>query len=179
MAAGVLVIERVIEQNVTFANWRVLGNERDLTQMSGTFIGVNNARKRRLAHAGIVVHYATGLELNPKIVNLVTVVNERHSRIHDTVGTHTIRRGEDLLGGDVGEEGMSIGRLTLAAGPLVTLRHANRQIGSICRGVMQPVKTIVVQEAQVLFERRVMKLPVALRVLAIGASVCRIAFHSL
>ena len=65
---------------------------------------------------------------------------------------------------------MSIGRLTLAAGPLVTLRHANRQIGSICRGVMQAVKTIVVQEAQVLFERRVMKLPVALRVLAIGTS---------
>ena len=138
--------------------------------MSGTFIGVNNARKRRLAHTGVVIHHATVLELNPKIVNLVTVVNERHSRIHDTVGTHTIRRGEDLLGGDVGEEGMSIGRLTLAAGPLVTLRHANRQIGSICRGVMQPVKTIVVQEAQVLFERRVMKLPVALRVLAIGAS---------
>ena len=138
--------------------------------MSGTFIGVNNARKRRLAHTGIVVHYAAGLELNPKIINLVTVVNERHSRIHDTVGTHTIRRGEDLLGGNVGEEGVSIGRLTLAAGPLVTLRHANRQIGSICRGVMQAVKTIVVQEAQVLFERRVMKLPVALRVLAIGTS---------
>lgn len=65
---------------------------------------------------------------------------------------------------------MSIGRLTLAAGPLVTLRHANRQIGSICRGVMQAVKTIIVQETQVLFERRVMKLPVALRVLAIGTS---------
>ena len=65
---------------------------------------------------------------------------------------------------------MSIGRLALAAGPLVTLRHANRQIGSIFRGVMQAVKTIVVQETQVLFERRVMKLPVALRVLAIGTS---------
>ncbi len=80
MAASVLVIERVIEQNAAFADRSVLGNERDLAQMSGTFIGVNNARKRRLAHTGIVVHYAAGLELNPKIVNLVTVVNERHSR---------------------------------------------------------------------------------------------------
>ena len=65
---------------------------------------------------------------------------------------------------------MPIGRLTLAAGPLVTLRHANRQIGSICRGVMQVVETIVIQEAQILFERRVMEFPVALRILAIGTS---------
>ena len=170
MAASVLIIERIVEQNATFADRRVLGDERDLAQTSGTFVGVNDARKRRLAHAGIVVHYAAGLELNPKIVNLVTVVNERHSRIHDTVDAHTIRRGEDFLGGNVGEEGVPIGRLALAAGPLVTFRHANRQIGSICRGVMQIVETIVVQETQVLFERRVMKLPVALRVLAIGTS---------
>lgn len=78
--------------------------------------------------------------------------------------------GKNLLGGDVGEEGVAIGRLALAAGPLVTFRHANRQIGSVRSGVVQAVKTIVVQETQVLFERRVMKLPVALRVLAIGTS---------
>ena len=98
------------------------------------------------------------------------MVNERHGRVHDAVGTHTIRRGENLLGGYVGEEGVSIGRPALAAGPLVTLRHANRQIGSICRVVMQVVETIVVQETQVLFERCVMKFPVALWVLAIGTS---------
>ena len=97
------------------------------------------------------------------------MVDERHGRVHDTVGAHAIGRGEDFLGGNVGEEGVSIGRLALAAGPLVTLRHANRQIGSICRGVMQVVETIVVQETQVLFECGVMEFPVALRVLAIGA----------
>ena len=112
--------------------------------MSGTFIGVNNARKRRLTHAGIVVHYAARLELNPKIVDLVTVVDERHGRVHDTVGTHAIGRSEDLLGGNVGEEGMSIGRLALAAGPLVTFRHANRQIGSVRSGVVQAIKLIIV-----------------------------------
>ena len=169
MATSVLVIERIVEQNATFANRRVLGDERDLAQTSGTFIGVNDARKRRLAHAGIVVHYAARLELNPKIVNLVTVMNERHGRVHDTVGTHTIRRGEDFLGGNIGEEWVPIGRLALAAGPLVTFRHANRQIGSICRGVMQVVETIVVQKTQVLFECGVMEFPVALWVLAIGA----------
>ena len=65
---------------------------------------------------------------------------------------------------------MPIGRLAFAAGPLMALRHTNRQISSVRSGVMQAVKTIVVQEAQILFECGVMEFPIALRVLAIGAS---------
>ena len=44
VAAGVLVIERVVEQDTTFADRRVLGNERNLTQVGSAFIGAFGVR---------------------------------------------------------------------------------------------------------------------------------------
>ena len=112
--------------------------------MSSALVGIDDACERRLAHAGVVIHHVTVLELDPKIIDLVAVVDERHGRVHDTVSAHAIGRGEDLLGGDVGEEGMTVGGLALTAGPLMALRHTNRQIGSVRSGVVQAVKLIIV-----------------------------------
>ena len=95
-------------------------------------------------------------------------MDKRHCGIDDSVSTHTIGRGEDLLGGDVGEEGVTVGGLALTAGPLMPLRHTNYQVGSIRSGIAQAVETIFVQKAQVLFKRRIVKLPVTLRILAVS-----------
>ena len=63
---------------------------------------------------------------------------------------------------------MTVGSLALTAGPLMPLRHTDYQVGSIRSGIAQAVKTIFVQKAQVLFKRCIVKLPVALRILAVS-----------
>ena len=63
---------------------------------------------------------------------------------------------------------MTVGGLALTAGPLMPLRHTNYQVGSIRSGIAQAVETIFVQKAQVLFKRRIVKLPVTLRILAVS-----------
>ena len=44
MAASVLVIERIVEQYATFADRRVLGDERDLSQVSSALVSIDDAK---------------------------------------------------------------------------------------------------------------------------------------
>ena len=64
---------------------------------------------------------------------------------------------------------MTIGGLARPALPHVLVGEADPQVGAVGRRVVQAVEVTVVEEAQVLLERRVVQLPCGLRVLAIRA----------
>ncbi len=65
---------------------------------------------------------------------------------------------------------MTVGSLRAAARPQVLVGQAHIKIGAVGSGVVQAIKVTIVQEAQVLIERRVVQLPVALGISAVGTS---------
>lgn len=98
------------------------------------------------------------------------MAHERQRRIHNAVNTLAMGRGEDLLGGNVGEELVAGWSLARTALPHVPIRQANPQVGAVGGGVVQAIEVSVVQKAQVLLERCVVQLPSSLRVLSVGTS---------
>ena len=169
VTAGVLVVQCIEEQQLGLANGRVFGNERDLAQAAGALVGVQDAFEHVAAHDRIEVDHAAALEAQPELIHAVAVVDKRQRRVHDALDALAIRRGENLLGGDVGEERMAVGRLAATARPQMAIGEADGEVRSVIGGAVQCGEAALVQEAQVLLEGRVMQIPVALGIRAVGA----------
>ena len=119
---------------------------------------------------GTEVHHAAGLKAQPEVAHDLTGVDQRHGGVHNALRAGAVRRGEDLLGRDVGEERGAVLRAGGAAVPDVARIHTHDEVGSVGRLVAQGVKAVAVEEALSLLEGGVVGLPSALGIVPVGAS---------
>lgn len=80
-------------------------------------IGLNDARKRIAAHRSVEIDHAAALKTHPEVLDFIAMANERHSGINHTIHALAVRRGEDLFGGHIREERVTLRGLTATALP--------------------------------------------------------------
>ena len=169
MAARVFVVERVVEQRLALAYGRVLRNERNLAQAAGALVGVEDALQHVGTNPRTAIDHAATLKTQPEVIHIVACMDKRKRRVHNAVGMLAMRRGEDLLGRDVGEERVPVRRLAAPARPDMAVGKPNGKIRAIRGLIAERREVVFVQKPQVLLERRVVQLPRALWVFPIRA----------
>lgn len=165
MTACVFVVQRVIEEDACLAYGSVLRDERALTQAAAVLVRFDDVTEDVLAAFGPEVDDPARLEPKPEVAHHTARMHEGHGRVDDAVGTKAVRRGKDLLGGNVGKERGAIRQVACTALPDMSGIHADREVGAVSREVVQTIEGVRVQATLVLLERGVMRLPGALRVL--------------
>ena len=160
--------------------------------MTRPLVCLEDVAQDLLALLGAKVHHLAALEAQPEVAHHRPVVDERQHRVDDAVGTRAVGRGEDLLGGDVGEERHTVLGAGRAALPDVRRRQADGEVRTVLGSVVKGDVACLVELALALGERRVVRLPGALGVVvdhagrvqdrlpeAVGRLVVRVAREDL
>lgn len=115
MTACVFVVQRVIEEDARLAYGSVLRDERALTQAAAVLVRFDDVPEDVLAAFGPEVDDPARLEPKPEVAHHTARMHEGHGRVDDAVGTKAVRRGKDLLGGNVGKERGAIRQVACTA----------------------------------------------------------------
>ena len=159
MAGGVLVKERVVEQEALVGNGAVVRNKRDLAEIRGALVHGDGGSEELLAPVGAAVNDPAVPDRKADAVDDVSVVHERHRGADRAVDAGFERSGEDLLRGHVGDKALP-GRTHGAAGrPQVRFRQLDRKVGAEGIGVVQGLEVQGVERVPAPLKRRQMLLP--------------------
>ena len=137
VTGGVLVKESVEEKSVQRAYRRVVLDESDLAQVVRAFVRLDDVAQDLFAALGAEVDNASLFEFEPKLVDDVAVVNERHGRIDYAVDAVAVGEREHLFGRHVRAKVLAAERRLARAGEVVAFRHADGEVGAERVGVVQ------------------------------------------
>ena len=146
VAARVLVVERVVEQDAALADGRILGDERALAETTGVLVRVHDLLEHLVAALCPVLHHATALEAQPEVSDDLTGVHQGHGGEDNPVRAGAVRRGEDLLGRDVGEVAHAVDRGRRASLPDAAAVEPDREVGAVRSAIVQPVEGVAVEQ---------------------------------
>ena len=137
MTGGVLVKESVEEERVQRAYRRVVLDESDLAQVVRALVRLDDVAQNLFAAFGAEVDDAPPFQFEPKLVDDVAVVDERHGGIDYAVYAVAVGKREDLFGRHIRAKVLAAERRLARAGEVVAFRHADGEVGAERVGVVQ------------------------------------------
>ncbi len=143
VAGGVLVEQRVEEQQPAGGDRRGMRHQRHLAQAAGALVGVEHLRQHVLAGAGRRLDDAPGLEPHGDVADQRAAIGERLGAADVAVHACAVRGGEHLLAGDVGVAGDAVLRRLRPAHPEMAVRQADAQVGARAAEVQRVVALAV------------------------------------
>jgi hypothetical protein len=153
VAGGVLVKERVPEEDAGLGDGRVVGHEGDFAEAGGAFVGGDELAQGILAGGGGGFGDAAVDKGAADVFDQGAVVGERLGGGDVAVDAGFVRRGEALLGGDVGLAVDAVAGGGASAGPEVVVGKADGEVGGVVGAVeVEGVEAAVVEEVDALLE---------------------------
>ena len=130
MAASVLVIQGIVEQNAALANRRILRDKSTFSQVLAALLR-NNRSQNVFALLSAVVNNLAVFEGKPEVFNNLAGMNQRQRRVNSAVYLAIVWCGKDFLSRNVGEEQRSILCFSSTTLPKMSWIHTNSQISPI------------------------------------------------
>ena len=128
VAGGVLVEERVVEEQAALRDRVGMRDEGHLAQAAGALVRADHALEHRLAGAGAGLGDAAGLEADADVADQGALVGQRLAGRDHALGHGGVGGGEDLLGRDVGVAGDAVLGGGGAAHPGMALGEADLEV---------------------------------------------------
>ena len=134
MAAGVLVKQRVVEQQAGLVDGGVEGHQGALAQIAAALVHGDELGQQVVVDLGVPLHGLALMEADPELVDELTLIAQGLGGIDDALGLALHGGGEALLGGDVGveEDPLQAGFAAAAELPLRDQTHGQvRAVGAL------------------------------------------------
>ena len=110
------VEEGVVIKKLLVGNGTVIRNQSHFAEIAGALVHADGALQSFLALFGVSLHDPAVLHHKVELVDDVAVVHQGHGGVDHAVDPGLERRGEDLLRGDVGDEGVTAVAAAAGAG---------------------------------------------------------------
>jgi len=137
VAAGVLVEQRVVEQQAGLVDGGIKGHQRALAQIAAALVHGDELGQQLVVDLGVPLHGLTLVEANPEVVDELALVAQGLGGVNDALGLTLHGRGEALLGGDVGVEEDALEAGLAAAAELPLRNEAHGQVRAVGAPVLQ------------------------------------------
>ena len=134
MAAGILVKQRVVEQQAGLVDGGVEGHQGALAQIAAALVHGDELGQQVVVDLGVPLHGLALVEADPELVDELTLIAQGLGGIDDALGLALHGGGEALLGGDVGveEDPLQAGFAAAAELPLRDQPHGQvRAVGAL------------------------------------------------
>ena len=146
VAGGVLVEQRVVEQDLLVGDGAVVGHQGHLAEVAGSLVHGDGGLEGLLPLLRVDLHDLPVLDHKVELVDDGAVVGQGQGGVHHAADAGLQGRGEHLLRGDVGDirltgEGHVVARL-----PDVALRQLHRQVRAQGVGVAEGLEVQLVQQ---------------------------------
>ena len=159
MAGGILVEQRVIEQDAGLADGRIVRHQSALAQIGAALVHGDQLGQQFVIDIGVPLHRLALVEPDPEAVDQLALIAEGLGGIDDALGLAPFGRDEALLTGDVGVKDDAL-QAGLAAAAEPALRdHAHREVGAGGAGIVQLFNMQAVEIGAAVVEILVMRLP--------------------
>ena len=158
MASRILVEQCVEEQQPAFRDRRGMRHQRYFAEPARAFVGIEHLVQHLLAARGLGLDDAAAFEPHRDIVDQRTLIGQRLGAHDMPVDPPGVRRGEDLLGRNVGIAGDAVVGGGGAAFPFVAIGKPDRQVGAGSR-IVQRAEALSVQPFGAVAQRGVVLFP--------------------
>ena len=169
MAGGILIEERVVEEQAGLVDRRLLRHERALAKIVAALVHADDLLENILSLFGFYLHGAALFKADGEILDELARIGERLRGVNDALGSAAVGRGEDLLGRHVGIVDNALHRLVASGVELGRRDEADLEIRAVRGMVAQLAEMEIVQILAARLEIAVVLFPVGDGVLAVGA----------
>ena len=159
VASGVLIEQRVVEQQAALADGAGLRHQGALAQIGSAFVHGQHGLQQLFTYFSAGLHDLAVFKTHKEVLNKLAIITQGLGGVDDTLGLALHGRDEALLGGDVGVEGDALLADFLAAAELRLRDHAYSQVGAIVGGVMQGHDTQAVEVSAAIMQVGIMLFP--------------------
>ena len=169
MARGVLIEERVVEEQTGLVDRGLLRHERDLAEIVTALVHADDLLENVLPLFGLDLHGAALFKPDGEVLDELALVGERLCCVHDTLGGAAVGRGKDLLGRHIGIVNDALHGRVASGVELSRRDEADFEVRAVRGAVMQLPEMETVQILAARLEIAVVRFPVGDGVLAVGA----------
>ena len=131
MAAGVLVEQRVVEQQAGLVDGRIKRHKRTFAEIAAALVHLNQLRQKFIIFLSVPFDGLALVEADPEAIDQLALITQRLRRVDDSLG-HAAHRGDKaFLGRDVGVEENALQARLTAAAELRLGNHADGEVGAV------------------------------------------------
>ena len=131
MAAGVLIEQRVVEQQARLVDGRIERHERAFAEIPAALVHFDELRQKLVVFLGVPFDGLALMEADPEAAYQLALIAQRLRRVDDAL-SHAAHRGDEaFLGGDVGVEENALQARLSAAAELRLGDHADGEVGAV------------------------------------------------
>ena len=131
VAGGVLVKQGAVEDDAAAVDGAGGRHQGHLADVAGALVGVQDLPQQGLIFLGAVLHDLAVLEGHMEALDGLAAVDVGLGAVDHAVDLVPVGGGEDLLGGDVGQEGIAFFADAGSALPDSAVGQAHRQVGAV------------------------------------------------
>ena len=168
VGGGILVEQRVEEQQATRRDRRGMRHQRHFAEPARAFIGIEHLVQHLCAARRLGLDDAPLLELHRDVVDQRALIGQRLRADDMPADSAAMRRGEDFFGRDVGIADDAVPGGRGAADPFMAVGKTDREIHAR-PAVMQRIKPLAVQPIGALAQKRIVFLPCGDRAVPVDA----------